>query len=94
MKLLERLSSSPGDAFAGATPYMKMIGQLVGGWTLVRQALAAKRRLDAGETDPKLDAKLITASFYCDQLLPIAAAQETAVLGHVDILMALSPEQF
>ena len=93
-KLVERLSSNPADAFAGATPYLKMLGQLVGGWTLVRQAIAAQRRLDEGEVDDRLDAKLVTASFYCEQLLPLAAAQVGAVLASADVLMQLRPEQF
>ena len=94
MKIVERLGANPADAFAGATPYLTMLGQLVGGWTLVRQALAAQRRLDAGEDDEQLRTKLITAGFYCDQLLPLAAAHEPAVLASADVLMALTPEQF
>ncbi len=94
MKVIERLSSAPADAFAGATPYAKMLGQLVGGWSLVRQAQAAQRRLDAGDTDERLSAKVVTAQFYCEQLLPLAAAQESAVLASADVLMKLTPEQF
>jgi alkylation response protein AidB-like acyl-CoA dehydrogenase len=94
LELLERLAVSPADAFAGATPYLSMLGQLVGGWSLLRQAIAAQGRLDAGEVHPKLDAKIVTAGFYCEQLLPLAAAQESAVLGTAEILMALTPEQF
>ena len=93
-KLGERLASNPADAFAGATPYLRMLGQLVGGWSLVRQALAAQRRIDEGDSDQRLAAKLVTAAFYCEQLLPIAAAQEPAVLASSDVLMALTPEQF
>lgn len=94
LKLAERLASAPADAFAGATPYLRMLGQLVGGWSLVRQALAAQRRIDAGDPDERLSAKLVTAAFYCEQLLPLAAAQEPAVLASSDVLMALTPEQF
>ncbi|MFT7473094.1 MAG: alkylation response protein AidB-like acyl-CoA dehydrogenase [Verrucomicrobiales bacterium] len=94
LELIHRLGASPADAFAGATPYLSMLGQLVGGWSLLRQAIAAQVRLDAGEVHPKLDAKIVTAGFYCEQLLPLAAAQESAVLGSAEILMALTPEQF
>ena len=94
MKLIERLASAPADAFAGATPYLKMVGQLVGGWTLVLQALAAQTQINAGDTDARLAAKVLTAGFYCDQLLPIAAAQESAVLASADVLMTLGPDEF
>lgn len=94
VKLLERTASSPGDAFAGATPYLRMLGTLVGGWSIVLQAQAAQRRIDDGESDDRLDAKLVTASFYCEQLLPQAAAQEAAVLAGLDVLTALDAERF
>lgn len=92
--LLERLASEPADAFAGATPYLTMLGQHTGGWALVWQAIAANRRIAAGDDDPRLAAKLHTASFYCEQLLPQAAAQAPAVLASADALLALSVEQF
>ena len=92
--LLERLAESQADAFAGATPYLAMLGQHTGAWTLVRQALAAHRRISAGDADPRLAATLLTASFYCEQLLPLAAAQAPAVLARADVLLGLSVEQF
>ncbi len=94
MKLVERLAGDPIDAFAGATPYLRMIGQLAGGWSMVLQALAAQQRIDAGDTDERLAAKLVTAQFYCEQLLPLAAAQEAAVLGSATSLMSLDASQF
>ena len=93
-KLVEQLGEAPIDAFAGATPYLKMLGQVVGGWVLVRQALAARALLDAGTSDSRLDAKITTASFYCEQLLPLADAQAPAVLAGASTLMALSADQF
>ncbi len=92
--LLERLAARPADAFAGATPYLTMLGQHAGGWTLVRQALAANRRMADGDDDHRLAAKLHTAAFYCEQLLPLASAQAPAVLGSADALLALTVEQF
>ena len=44
--VLEYMNGAPVEAFAGATPYLKMLGQLLGAWTLVGQAQAAQRRLD------------------------------------------------
>ena len=93
-KLLDRLSGSPADAFAGATPFLTMIGQLLGGWSMLRQAIAAQDRIDAGDDDARLHAKLVTAGFYGEQLLPLAASLEPAVLASSDQLMALTPEQF
>ncbi len=92
--LVTELSTNPANAFAGATPYLKMLGQLAGGWSMVLQASAAQRRIEAGETDERLAAKLITANFYCEQLLPLAAAQQPAVLGEASALTDLDPALF
>jgi len=70
----------PNDAMAGATPYLRMFGQLVGGWLLARLALGAQRRIDAGEGDAThLATKVVAARFYAEQLLPTVRAQLGAV---------------
>jgi alkylation response protein AidB-like acyl-CoA dehydrogenase len=83
------------DAAAGATPYMRMFGIVIGGWLLAKQAVAAAERLAAGEGDPAfLAAKIATARFFAEQIVP----QGTALLGPVTrggaLLFALSEEQF
>ena len=94
LSLLERLAANPTDAFAGATPYLTMLGQLVGGWSIVSQAVAAKRRIDEGDSDARLSAKIVTAQFYVEQLLPSGDALESAVLASADSLMSLGVDQF
>ena len=53
-----------------------------------------RRRIDAGDDDPQLAAKLVTATFYIEQLLPSGLAMEAAVLAPAETLMALTPGQF
>jgi len=68
------------DTAAGATPYLRMFGITVGGWLLVRQAVAATEQLAAGTGDAAfLRAKIVTARFFAEQILP----QATAMLGPV-----------
>ncbi len=68
------------DVAAGATPYLRMFGVTLGGWLLAKQAVAARTRLAAGEGDRAfLNAKIATARFYAEQMLPSA----TALLGPV-----------
>ncbi len=93
-QLLERLGKDPVEAFAGATPYLSMVGHLLGGWSLLRQALAAQGRIDGGDKDHRLAAKVVTATFYIEQLLPNGDALESAVLAPASALMSLTPEQF
>jgi hypothetical protein len=45
--LLERVTSKPNDALAGATPYLRLFGSALGGCYLASEALAA--RSDAGD---------------------------------------------
>ena len=59
------------NALAGATPYLRMFSLVAGGWLMARQALAAHGALAAGEGDAGLlGAKLVTARFFAEQLLP------------------------
>ena len=58
----------------GATPYLRMFGTVVGGWLMARQALAARTSSPSGSTTTAyLEAKVTTARFYAEQLLPQAA---------------------
>ena len=83
------------DTAAGATPYLRMFGITVGGWLLARQAVAAHEMLvrGAGDYDAAfLRAKIVTARFFAEQVVP----QATALLGPVtrgaDLLYAIPEE--
>lgn len=81
------------DTAAGATPYLRMFGLTLGGTLLARQALEAARRLEQGEGDPAfLRAKIATARFYAEQLLPAAAALLGPITRGADALFAIPEE--
>ncbi len=87
--------ADPNDALAGATPYLRMFGQLAGGWLLARLALGARRRLDAGEGDADhLATKVVVARFYAEQLLPVVRAQLGAVTAGAGDLYAVPADGF
>jgi hypothetical protein len=87
--------NDPNEALAAATPYLKMFGQVVGGWLLARLALGARRRLDEGVGDTgHLEGKIVVARFYAEQLLPIARAQLGAVTAGAGDLYAISADDF
>ncbi len=57
-------------AFAGAVPFLRLMGIVCGGWQMARAALAAERKLAAGGGDAAFcKAKIATARFYADHLL-------------------------
>src|SRR5919204_731480 len=83
----------PRATFAGAVPFLKLMGIVAGGWQMARAALAAERKLNSGDKD-FLQAKIATARFYGDHVLVQAPAlRDTVVKGGADV-MALSEEQF
>lgn len=79
-------AADPRDALAGATPYLRMFSLVAAGWLMAKQALAAARHLDEGATGVDaeyFEAKLTTARFFCEQLLPAVKSLPGAVeAGH------------
>ncbi|WP_194743301.1 acyl-CoA dehydrogenase C-terminal domain-containing protein [Thermaurantiacus tibetensis] len=81
------------DTAAGATPFLRMFGLTIGGTLLARQAAEALRRLEAGEGDPAfLRAKVATARFYAEQILPAAPALLGPITRGAEMLYAIPEE--
>jgi len=79
--------------FAGAVPFLKLMGIVAGGWQMARAALVAEKKMEAGEKS-FLQAKIKTARFYAEHVLVQAPAlRDTVVKGGAGV-MALSDEQF
>jgi len=86
-------SNNPDDVAAGATPFLRMMGLTIGGWLLAKQALLASARLKAGSGDPAfLNAKIATARFFAEQLLPQVGALSGPVTRGAASLYAISEE--
>jgi alkylation response protein AidB-like acyl-CoA dehydrogenase len=81
--------------FAGAVPFLKLMGIVAGGWQMAKAALASERNLAPGEADKSFyEAKIKTARFYADHVLVQAPGlRDTVVKGGAGV-MALSDEQF
>jgi 3-(methylsulfanyl)propanoyl-CoA dehydrogenase len=62
---------------------------------MARQALAATARLASAQAERALlEAKVVTARFYCTQLLPQAAALVPAVTAGAPDLVRISADRF
>ncbi len=81
----------PDDTLAGATPYLRLLATLVGGWLLARQALAA-HTARSDDADHFLAAKIATARFFCEQILPQAFGLVPAATAAADLLYAIDTE--
>ena len=91
--LTEKGTEDPIQAISGATPYLRMLGQLVGGWFLARLAIGAKNNEDIGDPDFR-NSKMTVAKFYAEQLLPLTRAQLGAVTAGSSDLFAVPEELF
>jgi 3-(methylthio)propanoyl-CoA dehydrogenase len=81
------------SVFAGAVPFLKLMGIVAGGWQMARAALAAEKRMAAGDRQ-FLQAKIATARFYADHVLVQAPALRDTLIRGAPGVMALSEEQF
>jgi alkylation response protein AidB-like acyl-CoA dehydrogenase len=72
--LLERWQAQPGAALRCAFDYLMQAGYTLGGWHLARSAALAKKQIDAGNPREFYPAKVATAVFYMEQVLPRAEA--------------------
>ncbi len=83
------------SASVAAVPMLKLFGAVAGGWQLARAALAAQRRLDAGDGDAQfLAAKIGTARFYADHVLAQAGGLAHTVCHGAPGALALDEQQF
>ena len=85
----------PNNVGAGAVPFMHLVGVVAVGLMWLRMASAASRLKAAGEGDAAfLDAKLMTARFFAERVLPEAGALRRQIEGGADAIMALPVEMF
>jgi len=78
-----------------AVPYLKLFGTVAGGWMMARAALVAQARLeDPGADHDFLEAKLVTARFYAEHVLPQASSLAREVTSGAASVLALDPARF
>jgi alkylation response protein AidB-like acyl-CoA dehydrogenase len=86
---------NPNIVFAGAVPFLKLMGIVAGGWQMARAALISEKLLSSKEQDASfLNAKIATARFYAEQVLVQAPGLRDTVVKGASGVMALTEEQF
>jgi alkylation response protein AidB-like acyl-CoA dehydrogenase len=78
--------------FAGAVPFLRLMGIVAGGWQMARAALAAEKNMASDKAF--CEAKIATARFYSDHVLVQAPALRNTVVNGAAAVMALSDDQF
>ncbi|HET7199540.1 MAG TPA: acyl-CoA dehydrogenase, partial [Burkholderiales bacterium] len=82
--------------FAGAVPFLKLMGIVAGGGQMARSALACEKDLSSGKDADRsfLEAKIATARFFADHVLVQAPALRNTVVNGAAGVMALGDDQF
>jgi alkylation response protein AidB-like acyl-CoA dehydrogenase len=93
--ILATAGKDPNAAFAGAVPFLKLMGIVAGGWQLARAALIAESKINKKEGDQNFyAAKIATARFFGDHVLSQAPGLAATVVSGAATVMALTEEQF
>ena len=93
--LLDRKADpdAAADVLAAADAYLKLLGDVIGGWMLAKGALAAKARLDAADGDPVwLQGKLDLYELYAANVLGHVSSRLAAVGQGGDLLKRMTVE--
>ncbi len=83
----------PNLALAVAQPYLNLCGTIIAGWLLAKEALAASKRLAAGDGDTAfLKGRIAMARFYADNILAESAGHLAQINGGAESLLRIDPE--
>ena len=90
--ILANAKTDTKAVYAGSFAYLRLSGLVLGGWQMARSLLAAERLRDS---DPAFyHAKITTARFFAENLLPQASALATSIIESGHSTNALEVEQF
>ena len=81
------------DASAAATPYLKMFGQVLGGYYMGKAAILANKKFEETNDEFYSD-KLTLSKFYIEQLLPLSSGYASSVTAGKEDLYAMKAENF
>ncbi len=92
--LIEKSTDDPNSILAGSAPYLRMLGTVVCGGLMARVATIAAGHLANGTDEAEFyKAKLVSAKFFGEQILPQANGLLGAVCAGSDDLFALTADQ-
>ncbi len=95
MWLMQNGLTNPNNAGAAAMPYLHLMGIVAVGMMWLRMATAADAALQAGSDETAfMEAKLVTARFFAERIMPDAGALRRKIEGGAESLMALPVEAF
>lgn len=95
MKLGEAAMENPDNAGAAAVDYLMYSGYITLAYFWARMAILAQQKIAAGDGDVSFyEAKVMTARFYFERLLPRTESLKTTVLAGADSVMDMPEALF
>jgi hypothetical protein len=95
MWFLQNAMTNPNNLGAGAFSYLGITGIVAVGLMWLRMARIATQKLAEGTDDKAFyEAKLVTARYFAERLMPEAGALRRSIEAGSDSMMALPPEAF
>ena len=87
---------NPDNAGAGSHPYMHLFGLVAIGYMWAKMAKVASEKLAAGANgaSDRMNAKLMTARFYFEQMMPETTTLKHRVTAGADSMMAMPADMF
>ncbi|CAN5546956.1 acyl-CoA dehydrogenase C-terminal domain-containing protein [soil metagenome] len=86
---------NPDNVGAGAMSYLHLMGIVATGLMWLRMSEAASKLAASGEGDTAFyEAKLVTARFFAERIMPDSGALRRKIESGAEAIMALSPEMF
>jgi len=79
------LAGEYNNVLAGATPFLKMMGDTLGGWMLAKGARAAAEGVE-GYSEEFLADRITTASFYAEHILPTVPGLLASATAGAEVL--------
>ena len=93
--VLECAGKDASAAGSASVSYMMLMGYLCGGWLLTKSAMVAQKKLSQEGADTEFfQAKIVSARFFAEQMLPRIEGLLPALLSGGETTMSLKEEQF
>ena len=95
MWLMQNAMAKPDNAGAASTDYLHLFGRVALAiiWTRIAKAAIEKKAREPDET-ARMDAKLTTARFYMERMLPETSLRLARITTGADTMMSLPAEMF
>jgi alkylation response protein AidB-like acyl-CoA dehydrogenase len=82
------------EVFSGSVPYLKLSGILLSAWQMARAAVVAEECIKSQGNIDFLQAKINTATFYIQHILPQTTALRVAILTGGNSVMSMDEGMF